>query len=149
MSERYRNLRSSFSSALYLDEQRGPFTVNALGILESEHEHEAFTLLRDKMNCTVRFGKCFLRVPLAYWSYCLVPRCHGKIGELIKTAPKTYCTVYSSFCLLVILSHCLPDINMLRRIQFSLQEAPQFLFQHIRVVVSPELMRIASFLYPT
>ena len=39
---------------------------------------------RDKMNCWVRFGNCFLRVPLMYQPCCLVPGCQGKLGELRK-----------------------------------------------------------------
>ena len=51
-------------------------------------------LLRDKMNCRVRFGICFLRVPLIYQPCCPVPCCQGKLGELAKTVYKTYCTVH-------------------------------------------------------
>ena len=39
---------------------------------------------RHKMNCCVRFGNCFLRVPLMYQPCCLVPGCQGKLGELRK-----------------------------------------------------------------
>ena len=37
---------------------------------------------RPKMNCTVGFVNCFLRVPLAYQPCCPVPCCSGKQGEL-------------------------------------------------------------------
>ena len=36
----------------------------------------------DKMNCTVSFVNCFLRVPLVYLPYYSVPFCQGKNGEL-------------------------------------------------------------------
>ena len=42
------------------------------------------SMLRDKMSCTVRFGYCFLRVPLIYQPCRLVPCYHGKLGELVK-----------------------------------------------------------------
>ena len=32
----------------------------------------------------VRFGDCFLRVPLMYQPCCLVSCCHGKLGKLVK-----------------------------------------------------------------
>ena len=50
-------------------------------------------ILRDKMNCTVKFGNCFLRVALMYQLCCLVARCQGKLRELTKTFHKTYCIV--------------------------------------------------------
>ena len=34
--------------------------------------------------CTVRFGNCFLRVPLMHKPCCLVPCCQGNSGELPK-----------------------------------------------------------------
>ena len=52
-------------------------------------------LRRDKMNCAVRFGNCFLRVPLIYQPCCHVPGCQGKPGEPCKkTVFKTYSTVH-------------------------------------------------------
>ena len=39
-------------------------------------------ILCPKMNCTVGFVNCFLRVPLAYQPCCPVPCCPGKQGEL-------------------------------------------------------------------
>ena len=53
----------------------------------------SWKLQTDKVNCTVRFGDCFLRVPLMYQPRCLVPFCQGKLEELTKTAYKTYSTV--------------------------------------------------------
>ena len=36
------------------------------------------------MNCSVRFGNCFLRVALMYQPCCLLPCCQGEAGELAK-----------------------------------------------------------------
>ena len=36
------------------------------------------------MNYWVRFGNCFLRVPMMYQPCCLVPGCLGKLWELRK-----------------------------------------------------------------
>ena len=36
------------------------------------------------MNCTLKFGNCYLRVPLLYQPCCLVPCCQGKLGEFAK-----------------------------------------------------------------
>ena len=41
-------------------------------------------ILRDKMNCTVWFGICFLRVPQMHQPCCLVPLCWGKLEEIKK-----------------------------------------------------------------
>ena len=40
------------------------------------------TILRDKMNFTVRFGNWLLKVPLMYKHRCLEPCCQGKLEEL-------------------------------------------------------------------
>merc|ERR1712088_108259 len=48
---------------------------------------------------TVRFGNCFLRVPLMYQPCCLVPCCQGKLGELANNSLQNL--LYTSFCLLV------------------------------------------------
>ena len=39
---------------------------------------------RDKMNCLVRLGNCFLRVALMYQLSCLLSCCQAKPGELAK-----------------------------------------------------------------
>ena len=39
---------------------------------------------RDKMNCLVRLGNCFLRVVLMYQPSCLLPCCQDKPRELAK-----------------------------------------------------------------
>ena len=46
----------------------------------------AFTGLipRDKMNCLVRLGNCFLRLALMYQPSCLLPCCQGKTWNLPK-----------------------------------------------------------------
>ena len=36
------------------------------------------------MDCTVRFGNCFLSATLMYQPCCLVPCCQGELGELTK-----------------------------------------------------------------
>ena len=72
------------------------------------------TVLSDIMNCTARFGNCFLRIVLMYQPPCLVPCCQGKLGKLTKTSsqnllysyysckPTPLLTLlYSSFCLFV------------------------------------------------
>ena len=33
------------------------------------------------MNCTVRFGNCFIRVSVVYHPCCLMPPCQGELGE--------------------------------------------------------------------
>ena len=43
-----------------------------------------YSVPRDKMNCLVRFGNCFLRVALMYQPSCLLPCCQGKPRELAK-----------------------------------------------------------------
>ena len=57
------------------------------------------SILRDKMKYTVRFGNCFLRVPLMYQPCCLVPCCQGKLGELTKNSLQNL--LNGSFCILV------------------------------------------------
>ena len=49
--------------------------MSAPGVRGVAKEHMIY-ILRDKMNCTVRFGDCNFRVPC-----CLVPCCQGKQGE--------------------------------------------------------------------
>ena len=53
-------------------------------------------ILGDIMNCTVRFGKHFLRVPLAYYLCCPVSCCQGKQGDLSEYVlfTKPHCTVH-------------------------------------------------------
>ena len=63
---------------------------------------------RDKMNCTVRFGNCFLKIPLMCQpSPALDPCCQGMLGELAKSFHVTYCTVHFVFwyCTLYVLSY--------------------------------------------
>ena len=53
----------------------------------------------DKMNCTVRFGNCFLRVTLMYLQpCCLVQGCQGKPGDHAKRNLQNLSS-YSSCCL--------------------------------------------------
>ena len=59
-------------------------------------------ILRDKKNCTVRFGNCFLRIPLMYHPCCLLLCCQGKLGELTKLKSLKI-LLYSSFCVLVLI----------------------------------------------
>ena len=54
---------------------------------------------RDKINCLVRFGNCFLRVALMYQPSCLLTCCQGKPGKLAKNCHPNLRN--SSFCLLV------------------------------------------------
>ena len=54
-----------------------------------------FSLLRDKIYCTLRFGKFFLRVPLMYQSCCFELYCQGKLGELTKSSLQNpHCAVH-------------------------------------------------------
>ena len=64
-------------------------------------------ILRDKKNCTVRFGKCFFWAPLTYPFCCLVPCYQWKLGKLTKNSLQNL--LYSSFCLLVPFSPFLPS----------------------------------------
>lgn len=52
------------------------------------------SLPSDKRKCAVRFGICFLRVPLIYQPCCLVPCGQDKLGKLMKKVLKAYSTVY-------------------------------------------------------
>ena len=53
---------------------------------------------RDRMNCNVRFGNCFL-ICSTPPCCCLVPHCQDKVGELTRISLLNL--LYSSYCLLV------------------------------------------------